>query len=227
VWRTVPSETGAASSDSIDNVLCPTLTYLRISVFNFGGKMDKIKKEQGKVLIQSVLLCAVGLLFIALGLSFLPIVGIAVGAAFLWFGLYPWIKVLHRHRANVLIGSVSDNYLQDRRIPVAILSATKERDGFDFNPGLVDPSSVRIGPGKIGPVDDMSDPMIYERSLRDINKDGIPDLILYFSADSAGINEKVEEVCVRAKMKGGGRVVGCNTIDLGYESELMKSLEYV
>jgi hypothetical protein len=189
--------------------------------------MEKIKKEQGKVLIQSVLLCAVGLLFIALGLSFLPIIGIVVGAAFLWFGLYPWVKILHRHRANVLVGSVSDNYLQDRRLPVVILSATKERDGFDFDPGLVDPSSVRLGPGKTGPVDDMTNPEIYDRSLRDINDDGIADLILYFSADSAGINEKVEEVCVRAKMRGGERVIGCSTIEYGNESELMKKLEYV
>jgi hypothetical protein len=189
--------------------------------------MEKISKEKGRVLIQSVLLCAVGLLFIALGLSFLPIIGIAVGAAFLWFGLYPWVKFLHRRRANVLIGSVSDNYLQDRRLPVVILSATKERDGFDFDPALVDPLSVRLGPGKTGPVDDMSNPEIYARSLRDINDDGIPDLILYFSADSAGIDEKVEEVCVRAKMKGGERVVGCSAIEYGYESELMKKLEYV
>jgi hypothetical protein len=189
--------------------------------------MEKINKERGKVVIQSVLLCAVGLLFIALGLSFLPVVGIAVGAGLLWFGLYPWVKVLHRQKANVLIGSVSDNYLLDRRIPVVILSATKERDGFEFNPALVDPTSVRIGPGKTGPVDDMSDPQVYERSLRDINEDGIPDLILYFSADSAGFGEKVEEVCVRAKTRNGERVFGCNAVDYGYESDLMKRLEYV
>jgi len=84
-----------------------------------------------------------------------------------------------------------------------------------------------MGPGKIGPVDDMSDPEIYERSLRDINDDGIPDLILYFSADSAGIDEKVEEVCVRARTKDGERVLGCGAIEFGYESELMKKLEYV
>ena len=87
------------------------------------------------------------------------------------------------------------------------MSATKERDGFDFDPGLVDPTSVRVGPGKTGPVDDMSDPMIYERSLRDINEDGIADLILYFSADSAGINEKVEEVWCSRKDQGRGK--GC------------------
>jgi hypothetical protein len=189
--------------------------------------MDKIKKEQGRIIIRSVLLSVVGLLFIALGLSFLPIVGFVVGAGFLWFGLYPWVNILHRRKANVLIGSVSDNNLRGRRLPVVILSATKERDGFDFDPRLVDASSVRIGPGKTGPVDDMSDPAIYERSLRDINEDGIPDLILYFSADSAGIDEKVGELCVRAKLQGGERVIGCNVIDYGYESDLMKKLEYV
>ena len=55
----------------------------------------------------------------------------------------------------------------------------------------------------------MTDPEIYTRSLRDINDDGIPDLILYFSGDSAGINEKAEEVCVRAKTRDGERVFGC------------------
>ena len=55
--------------------------------------MDKIIKEHGWVLIRSVLLCTAGLLFIALGLSFLPIIGIAVGMGFLWFGLYPWLNM--------------------------------------------------------------------------------------------------------------------------------------
>ncbi len=189
--------------------------------------MDSTKEERGWVLVRSVLLCAVGLLFIAFGFSFLPIIGIAAGAGFLWFGLYPWIKVLHRNKVNVLIGSVSDNNLEDRRIPVVILSATKERDGFDFDPGMVDPVSVRVGPGKVGSIDDMSDEIIYARSLKDLNGDGIPDLILYFSGDAAGIDEKVEEVCVRAKTRDGERVFGCNSIEFGYESGLMQQLEYV
>ncbi len=189
--------------------------------------MKKIRDEQGLVLIRSILLGAVGLLFLALGVSFLPIVGLFVGAAFLWFSLYPWVNLLHRNRVNILVGSVSDNNLEDRRISVAILSATKERDGFDFDPGLVDPFSVRVGPGKTGPVDNLSDPEVRARSLRDINGDGIPDLILYFSGDSAGVKEKVEDVCVRAKMKNGERVLGCSAMQFGYESEFMKKLEYV
>ncbi len=189
--------------------------------------MDKIKKEQEGVLMRIILLWAVGVLFIESGLSIFFIVGIAAGSGLLWFGLYPGSKIFHRNDVNVLVGSVSDNYLEGRTIPVAILSATKERDGFDFDPGRVDPCSVRIRPGNVGPVDDMSDPEIYARSVRDINEDGIPDLIVYFSGDSAGINEKVEEVCVRAKTRDGERVFGCGVLQAGYESVLMRKLEYV
>ncbi len=189
--------------------------------------MENVKEEQSKDLVRSVLLSAIGLLFIVLGMSFLPVIGLVLGVGFLWFGLSPWIHIAYQHKVKVMIGSVSDNYLESRRIPVAILSATRERDGFDFDPREVDPSSVRIGPGKVGPIDDTSDPVVYERSLRDLNDDGVPDLILYFSADSAGLNEKVEEVCVRARTWEGGRVIGCNAIDFGYDTELMEKLEYV
>jgi hypothetical protein len=45
-----------------------------------------------------------------------------------------------------------------------------------------------MGPGNVRPGDDMVDREIYACSLRDINDDGIPELILYFSGDSDGIN---------------------------------------
>lgn len=189
--------------------------------------MKRTKKELGEALIRSVALCVVGLFFIDLGLSLLPIIGIFLGAGFLWFGLYPWMNFLHLQNVKVLVGSVGDNYLEGKRIVVAILSAARERDGFDFDPALVDPRSVRVGAGETGPIDDMADPATYARSLRDINDDCVPDLILYFSADSSGIDEKVERVCVRAKMRDGRRVVGCNAIESWHESVLMRKLEYV
>ena len=189
--------------------------------------MDSAKEERGWVLIRGVLFSAIGLLFIALGLSFLPLIGVAVGTALIWFGLFPWIKVLHLNRVKVLVGSVSDNHLKDRRIAAVILSATEERDGFYFDPRRVDPSSVRIGPGNTGPVDDMNDPVIYARSLRDINDDGVADLIVYFSGDSAEINERVEEVCVRAKTLDGERLLGCAEMKYGWQSVATPKLEYV
>jgi hypothetical protein len=189
--------------------------------------VESEKETQGWIWIRSVLFVAIGLFFIALGVSWLPIVGIVVGAALVWFGLLPWIGVLRRRNVKVLLGSVSDNYLKDRRIAVVILSATKERDGFDFDPRRVDPSSVRIGHSMAGPVDDMSDPVIYARSLRDLNDDGIDDLIVYFSGDSAEIRERVEEVCVRAKTLDGEKVIGCSRLQPGVDSPLMQKLEYV
>lgn len=189
--------------------------------------MNRNKKQLGEAVIESVAFCVLGLFFIDLGLSLLPVVGIFLGAAFLWFGLYPWMNFLHRRNVNVLVGSVSDNYLQGKRIVVAILSAVQERDGFDFDPAQVDPRSVRVGPQNIGPIDDVGHPQTYARSLKDINDDGVPDLIMYFSADSARIDEKVRKVCVRAKSRDGERVVGCSAIDSGQESVLMRKLEYV
>ena len=73
----------------------------------------------------------------------------------------------------------------------------------------------------------MTDPRTYAQSLRDINDDGVPDLIMNFSADSAGIDEKVERVCVRAKMRGGERIIGCSALERGAEPVLMRKLEYV
>ncbi len=188
--------------------------------------MNRTKKQLGEAVIESVAFCVLGLFFIDLGLSLLPIVGMLLGAAFLWLGLYPWMNFLHRRNVNVLVGSVTDNYLQGKRIVVAILSAVKGRDGFDFDPAQIDPRSVRIGAQSMGPIDDVGDPQTYARSLKDINDDGVPDLIMYFSADSAQIDEKIGKVCVRAKSRDGERVVGCNAIDFGQESHLLRELEY-
>ncbi|MHC1727639.1 MAG: hypothetical protein AB9866_16820 [Syntrophobacteraceae bacterium] len=187
----------------------------------------KQKSGKGSVLICSVLLATAGLLCIALGFSFLPIIGILVGAGLMWFAIYPWIGVLHASRVNVMIGTVSDNLLGPRRIPVAILSARKDRDGFDFDPVHVDPATVFFGAEKTRPLDDLSDPEVYRRSLVDVNGDGIPDLILYFSGDTAGLSERVEELCLHAKTWNGERIIGCSVMDFGYETGLLGKLEYV
>lgn len=59
----------------------------------------------------------------------------------------------------------------------------------------------------------MSDPDIYARSLKDLNDDGIPDLMVYFSTSCDGVREKVERKCVSAKTRDGERIFGCNEMD--------------
>ena len=41
------------------------------------------------------------------------------------------------------------------------------------------------------------------------------------------LSYEVKEVCVRAKMRDGERVLGCSELEAGYGSVLMRKLEYV
>lgn len=175
--------------------------------------MDNVKEMKGLPFVRSILLCAVGFLFIVFGFSYLPIIGTIVGAGLIYFGIYPWINVIHRSNVKVLIGSSNPDYPKDVKIQVAILSATKKCDGFDFDPRRIDPSSVRIGRGKDSPDGDMSDPEIYARSLKDFNNDGIADLVVYFSSDPDRIHERVERTCIHAKTWDGERIFGCSAIE--------------
>ncbi len=182
--------------------------------------------NQGSALLRSVFLLVLGLGFIPLGLNFLPGIGIFIGAALIGIALFPWLKFPHRREVNVLIGSVSDNNLQSRVLPVAILSASRERDGFDFDPRQVNPASAVFGPLRAHPVEDMTDSQVYRRNLVDLNGDGVPDLLLYFSGDTAGISDDDGKVCLRARAWDGQRVQGCNKVDRGYESGLNELVEY-
>ncbi len=184
------------------------------------------RREKDPAPIGSIVLFALGLGFISLSLSFLPVIGILIGGAFMAAALYPWLPFFRQRKVKIEISAVSDNHLESIRLPVAILSATSERDGFDFDPGQVDPTSARFGPLKAAPSEDMSDPMIYRRNLVDVNNDGVPDLILYFDGDTAGVGAGTKEVCLWAKMRGGERIIGCNEVNYGYESGLNEMVEY-
>ncbi|MFZ2445041.1 MAG: hypothetical protein WAW37_01665 [Syntrophobacteraceae bacterium] len=182
--------------------------------------------ENGSTLIRSVVLVVLGLVCIPLGFSFFPVVGIAAGTALVGAGIYPWLRSVRQRKVNVLIGAVSDNNLDSMRLPVAILSASKERDGFDFDPRQVDPASAVFGPLKAEPSEDMTDPRIYERNLVDLNDDGVPDLIFYFDGDTAGIGARDKEACLWAKTRDGERIYGCNRVEYGLESGLNEMIAY-
>ncbi len=189
------------------------------------------RSEKDSTLIRSAVLLSIGILLVPVVISLLPMFGLAaiVGAVivlFMVFAIYPWIPLMGRQRVNVLISAVTDNYLESMRFSGVILSATKERDGFDFDPASIDPESIWLGPDKTSPIDDLSDPKVYERSLVDINKDGVPDLVLYFDGDSAGVTANDKEVCIWAVTRNRRAVFGCNKVDYDYESGLNELLEY-
>lgn len=184
------------------------------------------RREKGSALIRSVILLVVGLGFIPLGMSFLPVIGILIGAVLMMAAIYPWVPIARKQRVKVLISTVSDNYLESMRLCAAILSATGERDGFDFDPGQVDPASVRFGPLRAPPSEDMSDPEVYRRSLVDLNNDGVPDLLLYFHGDTAGITADDRNACLQAKMRNGERIFGCGRVEYDYEGGLNEMVEY-
>ncbi len=189
------------------------------------------KREKDRTLIRSIILVAIGIVLIPIGISLLPMFGLAflVGAVIavcMLAAIYPWISVLGKKRINVLMSAVTDNNLETMRFSGAILSATKEHDGFDFDPRSVDPESVWFGPQKVRPIDDVSDPQVYERSLVDINNDGIPDLVLYFDGDSAGVTASDKEACIWARTRNRNLVFGCSQVKYDYESGLNELLEY-
>lgn len=184
------------------------------------------KPWMGSVLIRSVLLLVAGLLFIPLGLITLPALGIVVGVVLIGMALYPWFVSKRSKKVEILVGSVTDNYLNSQLLPVAILSSSLRGDGFDFDPSRIDPDSIRFGPLQARPAEDFSDPLVYQRSLLDVNGDGVPDLVLYFSGDTAGITSENEEACLVAKTLDGERIFGCGKVEYGYEKGLNELLAY-
>ena len=185
------------------------------------------RTDWGSALIRSGTLFAIGMFSILLiGLSFQPLLGIGIGAVLIAAGLYPLISFTRNRKVNVLIGTGTDTYLNSKWLSAAFLSASRERDGFDFDPRSIDPSSVVFGPQRTRPIENVSDPSVYRRSLVDVNKDGVPDLVLYFSGDEAGIGVDGADACLWAKTRTGEKVFGCGKVEYGYETGLNGALEY-
>jgi hypothetical protein len=82
-------------------------------------------------------------------------------------------------------------------IPVAILSTPT------FNAKTVAPSSIRFGPAGANTV---------KSSIQDVNGDGLPDLVMQFKTQQAGIKLGDTQACLTGKTKSGLDIQGCDQI---------------
>jgi len=172
------------------------------------------RTELGSNLLIGFAVLAVGLALIPMGMWFLPAIGILAGAGLIAAVVHPAASKLYATKVNARVRTVADGYLNPRTVAVTLFGTSASRgDEVDFDPRDIDPKSLRFGPAEARPVEDMTDPAIFAENIEDLNKDGIPDITVYFAADEAGITHGVDEACVYAKTKDGMRVSGCGRVD--------------
>ena len=171
------------------------------------------RSKTGNKVLASVFLLAAGLAFIPFGMTVLPVIGVASGIGLMLAAIYPWVATRHAKSIKVKLESVADGCLNPRLI-VATLhgSSAAKGDEVDFNPVDVEPKSLRLGPQKARPVEDMNDPAIFGRNLSGADRDGVPDLLVVFQGDEAGISLAAQQACIHARTKNGEYVLGCDSI---------------
>jgi hypothetical protein len=92
-----------------------------------------------------------------------------------------------------------------RLLPVAL-------HGFENLDGaFVDTASLAFGPGAAAPHHDLTDPKVLARHLRDVNADGIVDLITHYRVRETGIDSTDTQACLRGTI-GGEMFRACDAI---------------
>jgi hypothetical protein len=162
-------------------------------------------------LISSFSFLAMGLFCFYLGVTWLPIIGIVAGIPFIIFGIQPWIEESEVHTVNILVDSPTLNR-GSSIIPVTLLT-TQSEDGkvISFDASSIDPSSIRLGPNMIKPIDSISDSHIAAQHMRDADGDGNNDLVLYFLVGKTDIPAGIQDICISGETVKGEMVRGCTT----------------
>ena len=163
----------------------------------------------------STSLFIVGLGFVVLGLTFIPIVGLIVGVTCIAFAAALW-AVGGETNISVLAGNfVEGDKVAGGVIPLAILSMSKEKgDVGDFDATTIDVDTMRIGPRETVPLRHPAEGGFEAVQVRDVNADGDRDLVVHFSADEAGVTPDTKVICFTGRTKGGAPIQGCGHLDL-------------
>jgi len=91
-------------------------------------------------------------------------------------------------------------------LPVAILGS----DTFDVTG--VDVTTLAFGPDEAAPSHDLTKPGAFADHLRDINGDGLPDLVSHYQIQQTGISPNDLEACIAGEILGGTPFEGCDAI---------------
>ncbi len=76
----------------------------------------------------------------------------------------------------------------------------------------MDVTTLAFGPGEAPPVFDLTHPLVYWLSHRDVNQDGERDLISYYRTAQTGIALGDSEACLTARALDGTPLAGCDAM---------------
>lgn len=76
----------------------------------------------------------------------------------------------------------------------------------------IDMATLRFGPGDASVVHDPGNAFVRKQHLQDVNLDGYLDLLVHFSAESAGLIERLESATLTGKMEGGRPMAGEDSV---------------
>lgn len=166
--------------------------------------------DRGGELLLSFSLVIVATIFIGLGVTWLPFIGLVIGAGFLAVAIYPWTRWADR-KVDVQVNVKTDaDFKAEGVIPVVVLSKSIEKgDDYDFDVRAIDGSSVRFGPNHVKPLDDLSDPAVVARQVRDLDGDGKLEYVFRFPREGSGVDEERAGGCIEGRTVDGERFRGC------------------
>ena len=102
-------------------------------------------------------------------------------------------------------------------IPVAIFTtSTADGDAVDFDVQLIDPSTVRFGPGRTSPTHDTGDAI----HRQDVDGDGDIDLVLHFNTKLSGISVGDTQACVFGTTVSEDFFGGCDDVRVVEEPDI-------
>lgn len=166
--------------------------------------------NRGGELLLSFSLVVVGVIFMVLGVTWLPVIGLAIGIGALAMAIYPWTRWAET-RVDVRVGEDPDVHFKTKGvIPVVIFSKSVAKgDDYDFDVKTIDGTSVRFGRNRVKPVDDFSDPAVVAGHLVDVDGDGREDFVFLFPREGSDFDETGKAPCIEGRTFDGDRFRGC------------------